>query len=185
MFSIKFIRTADKLTIVEAAYDRSYYPEHLPVEKLTHVLYAFADLVPATGEVLLRDPEKDVGSTNVAANDLGGCLNQLYSLKRKNRSLKVLLSIGGWTLSSHFTDGASTKERRRTFATTAVKLVTDLGLDGLDIDWEVGQLLTRSLRLVFLIPNWRSIPKMKRKQIIWSISYAKCDRCADPFSFPH
>jgi chitinase len=71
---------------------------NLPVEELTHVLYAFADLVPATGEVILRDPEKDVGSENMSANDLGGCLHQLYSLKKQNRSLKVLLSIGGWIM---------------------------------------------------------------------------------------
>jgi chitinase len=132
------MRTTGKLIIVEASGEpRQFYPQNLSVETLTHVLYAFADLVPATGEVVLWEPEKDVGSNDMSTNELGGSLNQLYALKKKNRSLKVLLSIGGWTLSSNFTDGAGTKERRKTFATTAVKLVTDLGLDGLDIDWEV------------------------------------------------
>ena len=52
------------------------------------------------------------------------------------RGVKVLASIGGWTLSNTFPGIAADSSLRETFAASCIDLVRTYGFDGIDINWE-------------------------------------------------
>ncbi|KAH0358954.1 S-adenosyl-L-methionine-dependent methyltransferase, partial [Aureobasidium melanogenum] len=109
-----------------ATYARNHQPHDLPVENLTHVFYAFANISMEDGKVFLSDPYADTDKVfpsdtwSESDKTLKGCLGQLFLLKKKNRRLKTLLSIGGSIYSQNIGNAISTEQGRQNFAQTAV-----------------------------------------------------------------
>ncbi|KAH7028014.1 family 18 glycosyl hydrolase [Microdochium trichocladiopsis] len=127
-----------------SVYARQYPPQKLPADKVNQVLYSFMN-VRADGTVRLSfsgDTYADLeqhyptDSWNDVGKNAYGAVKQLGLIKKSNRRLKVILSIGGWTWSTNFPAVAASPTARANFAKTSVELVKDWGLDGIDIDWE-------------------------------------------------
>ncbi|KAK7755292.1 Chitinase 4 [Diatrype stigma] len=135
---------AYRKTLAEDVDSYGYNPRDLPADQLTHVLHAFANVNKQDGTVYSADPYADLekhypgDSWEEPGHNAYGIAKQLYVQKRRHRRLKTLLSIGGWSYSrgGSFAAVAASEAARRTFARSAVRLVADWGLDGIDVDWE-------------------------------------------------
>jgi len=95
----------------------------IAAKKLTHINYAFVDI--KNNRAWLHREATDTIN-----------FRRLIMLKQQNPSLKVLISIGGWTWSGHFSDAVLTDTARRAFAASAVDIIKKYNMDGIDIDWE-------------------------------------------------
>lgn len=99
-----------------------------------------------------------------------GSLKQLNLAKRQNRNLKVLLSIGGWTYTNtqkHFDGPAGSPEGRRKFAESCVKMIKDLGFDGVDLDWEYPQNPGQGEQLLLLILEIRKAMDAYERELVY------------------
>jgi len=120
-------------------YGRNYNVADMPVDQLTVINYAFVN-ISDTGECILGDSYADIDKAYPGDTwDPGavrGNFHQLQIVKAAHPDLRVVLSIGGWTWSTHFSDVALTDASRTHFAQSCVDLMAQYGFDGLDIDWE-------------------------------------------------
>ncbi|EGX51211.1 hypothetical protein AOL_s00054g587 [Orbilia oligospora ATCC 24927] len=123
-------------------FDRKFVPSDIITSQWTHIMAGFWD-VGANGQIAPKDPWSDIQSIKLpnpstVKGALNGVFEQMFRLKNENRNLKVMLSVGGWLATSEGQWGASlaTPEQRNTFAKSAARAVMDLGLDGIDLDWE-------------------------------------------------
>jgi chitinase len=126
--------------------------------RMTHINYAFAD-ANSSYRCASADPFADYnkafdasesvdGVGDLSSQKLRGNFNQLRELKQKYPHLKVLISVGGWSLSSNFSQAAMPANRSAFVASCidmylkgnfdpANGIVGYSGIfDGIDIDWE-------------------------------------------------
>lgn len=144
-------------------YGRGYDVSQIPADNLTHLLYGFIPICGANEslkevgngnswralekacagsadyEVVIHDPwaavQKALPGID-AKNPIRGTYAQLMALKQRNPDLKILPSVGGWTLSDPFY-GFTEKANRDVFVASMKKfLKTWKFYDGVDIDWE-------------------------------------------------
>ncbi|MDO5978092.1 glycoside hydrolase family 18 protein [Flavivirga spongiicola] len=89
---------------------------------ITHINYAFANI--KDGEVVEgRHTDFEI-------------IKKLIKLKEKNKDLKILISVGGWSWSKNFSDAVLTEASREKFANSAISFMKRHNIDGIDLDWE-------------------------------------------------
>ncbi|MBR3333194.1 MAG: glycoside hydrolase family 18 protein [Clostridia bacterium] len=106
----------------------------LPWNRLDCVNHAFWEVVPRDGgfSVVSTDPWADTDPDNPAAH-----FPRYAECAEKHPDTKILISIGGWTDSGHFSEMALTAETRGSFIQSCLEVLDAWPfLSGLDIDWE-------------------------------------------------
>ncbi len=133
-----------------------------------HINYAFGNVAPTPGDASAQvkcqigdawadyqkpwTAEQSVDGVAVPSSaPLRGSFQQLKQLKAHFPKLKVMISLGGWTWSSNFSNAALTPASRQAFVKSCIDLFIkgdlpagDAGgpgaaagiFDGIDIDWE-------------------------------------------------
>lgn len=146
-------------------YPRKFPMDKVPIPNLTHLLYGFIPICGGDGindsvkqvngsfealqracrdrenfKVAIHDPwaalqmpQKGVSSWK---EPYKGNYGQLMAAKQARPDLKILPSIGGWTLSDPFYFMSDNSKRNRFIASVKEFLLTWKFFDGVDIDWE-------------------------------------------------
>lgn len=146
-------------------YGRKFPVDKIPAQNLTHILYGFTPICGGDGindslkeiegsfqalqracsgradfKVAIHDPWAAVQMPQAGVSDYSdpykGNFGQLMALKQAHPDLKILPSVGGWTLSDPFFF-LGDKTKRDTFVASVKEfLQTWKFFDGVDIDWE-------------------------------------------------
>lgn len=96
--------------------------DSFPVEKLSHLIYSFGHV---KGDSLNIKSAKD-----------SALISKMVALKSRNKDLKVMIAMGGWSACEPCSEVFSRKNGRETFAKTTKELLDYFQADGIDIDWE-------------------------------------------------
>ena len=124
-----------------AIYGRDFKPWEMELDQITHVNYAFFDVTQACAVASLDE----YADFDVVFSELGmawgdgkehGNIGAFQILKERHPHLSVVLSLGGWTKSTHFSACAKSASKRQTLVASALSMLRRTGFDGLDLDWE-------------------------------------------------
>ncbi len=136
-----------------SVYARKYFVANIPIDYVPEINYAFFDLKPNSQGFYvpsLLDPWADVDQryTNSGIppfdswndnnpNNFYGAFGQFRKLKAQGKKFKLLASVGGWSLSAHFSDAVLTPASRQAFVDTLLTIFNKYPIfDGVDLDWE-------------------------------------------------
>lgn len=97
--------------------------DSLSPKKLSHINYAFVDV-----------KDNRAWLHNEATDTIN--FRNLTALRKQNKDLKILISLGGWSWSKNFSDAVLTDTSTHAFAYSSIDIVAKYDLDGVDIDWE-------------------------------------------------
>ena len=126
VYGLAFARAAEPVQPIVVGYvfpqNGALQPGQIDPRAMTRINYAFA---------AIRDGRMVLLSEGDKAN-----LRVLTDLKKQNPALTVLISVGGWSGSGGFSDAALTAQSRRVFIDSAIEMVQQCDLDGVDVDWE-------------------------------------------------
>lgn len=128
-----------------------YTVDNIDPSLCTHFVYAFAILDPNSFKLKIYDTWGDI--------DLGG-YSKFIGLKAQNPSLKMMISLGGWTDS---TDGSrkysklvASSANIASFVNSVMSFLPKYGFDGLDIDWEYPSTPSDKIGLIQLLRALRT-----------------------------
>ncbi len=117
-----FSQTAKKIDVIAYYTGDEQQIDHYPVSKLSHIIFSFCHL---------KDGQLHVDNARDTAT-----IRHLVSLKKQYPSLKIMLSLGGWSGCEPCSEAFSTAKGMALFV-CSVKEVNDyFGTDGIDLDWE-------------------------------------------------
>ena len=91
-------------------------------KNFTHIIYCFGRL---NGNDLKLRGEKDTL-----------LIKKMVAMKKQNKDLKVLLSLGGWGGCAPCSEVFGTEKGREDFVRSVKSLTDYFGSDGIDLDWE-------------------------------------------------
>jgi len=145
-------------------YDRNFSADKIPVANLNHLLYGFIPICGGDGindsakssgaleslkracagrqdyTVAIHDPwaalQKPQSGVSNWDDPYKGNYGQLMAMKKAHPDLKILPSVGGWTLSDPFFQMDNKVLRDRFVGSVKEFLKTWKVFDGVDIDWE-------------------------------------------------
>ncbi|CAA0099407.1 Chitinase A [BD1-7 clade bacterium] len=146
-------------------YGRNYTVDRLPAYNLTHIIYGFIPICGGDGindglktiggnsfsalqnacagrddfEVAIHDPWAAIQKPQAGhtfSTPYKGNFGQFMEMKAAYPDLKIIPSVGGWTLSDPFFHFGNAAHRQRFVASVGEFLRTWKFFDGIDIDWE-------------------------------------------------
>jgi len=143
-------------------YNRGFYLRDLPINSITHLYYAFLGMKPQINKncdvgairAYLSESSKIphfspmfideyaslhsiIDSKDLYTRKLAGNIGELYRIKKVNPELKIILSIGGWTLSDGFFHLIYNRNIAKRFAENLKRFLMDFDVfDGIDFDME-------------------------------------------------